>query len=68
MVTLVKKLGIKRAPSYLYFIDKDGNVARINKGSKRKETVKKTNVKREKGFLFFLDKNGDISKSRMKRR
>ena len=68
MASVVRKLGIKRKPGYLYFINTDGNVARVKKGSKRKEEVKKTTITREKGFLYFLDKNGDISRARMKRR
>ena len=68
MGTVVKKLNITRAPGYLYFINKDGDVARFKRGTKTKSVVKKTSLKKEKGFLYFLDGNGNISRTKMKRR
>lgn len=68
MAKVVRKLGIVRKPGFLYFINSDGDVARVKKGSKRKELVKRVGFKRRKGFLAFLDKNGDIAEAKMKRR
>lgn len=67
MATVVKVLNVKRMPGYLYFINTDGDVARVKKGSKNKSVVKKTTVKREKGYLYYLNKDGNIARSKMKR-
>lgn len=70
MSEIVKKLGLKREEGFLYFIDKDGDVAKVQmarggkKGGKAKK-VEKTGIKKEKGFLYFLDKKGNVSKARM---
>lgn len=67
--TKVKKLGITRAPGYIYFIDSDGDVSRSKRGVKNsKSKVRRTNIIRQKGFLYFLDGNGDVSRSKMKKR
>jgi hypothetical protein len=69
----VVKLGIKRDGGYLYYVDKDGDLARTpmargqKKSSTRKlpEKVAKAGIKRENGWMYFLDKDGDISRSKM---
>ena len=68
MAEKVTKLGLERDyKQYLYFIDKEGNVARKQKaGEKLEEVVAKDAVKREKGYLYFIDKEGDVSRTASK--
>jgi hypothetical protein len=67
MAKVVTKAGVKREDGWLYFIDKNGDVARVpmaragQKTSKKKEVVAKTGVKKESGNLYFLDKQGNVS-------
>ena len=62
MAKLVAKAGVKRQDGWLYFINKDGHVARVKmaragkKVSKKKEVVAKTGVKKQADYLYFLDK------------
>jgi len=71
----VQKVGVKREKGWLYYIDKQGNVARkrMARGGAKKqslgkaEVVAKVGLKREKGYLYFIDKQGDISKAKMAR-
>jgi hypothetical protein len=73
MAEKVARAGIKRESGYLYFLDKNGNIARSvmargrKSGTSKQEVVSKTNVKRESGFLYFIDKEGDVSKTIMAR-
>lgn len=73
MAEKVVNVGLKREKGYLYFIDKNGNVARSvmargrKKGKSSQEVVSKTEVKRESGYLYFIDKEGDISRTIMAR-
>ena len=73
MAEKVAKVGLKREKGYLYFIDKNGNVARSvmargrKKGKSKQEIVSKTEVQRESGYLYFIDKEGDISRTIMAR-
>jgi hypothetical protein len=50
MAQKVAKVGIKKEPGYLYFIDKDGDVARAKmlRGKKKKKVVKKKVKKTKK--------------------
>ena len=61
---LVKKVGVKRAQGYLYYIDKKGNICRTRMAQtgrpKKTELVIRTDIKRVKGFLYFINKEGDI--------
>ncbi len=68
MAEKVAKLGLERDyKQYLYFIDKEGSVARKQKaGEKLTEVVAKDAIKREKGFLYFIDKDGDVSRTASK--
>jgi len=68
----IAKCGIKRDPGYLYYIDKNGNIARVKMargGSADKkskpEVVKVLNLKREADYLFYIDKDGDVSSVKM---
>ncbi|MBC8197047.1 MAG: hypothetical protein H8E60_04080 [Candidatus Marinimicrobia bacterium] len=73
MADKVKKVGIEKEKGYLYYLDKNGDIARskMARGSDKggnAEVVKNTSVTREKGFLYYIDKDGDISKSPIARR
>ena len=70
MAEKVAKAGVKREKNFLYFIDKQGDVARAKmaRGGKKgggREKVAKTAVKKESGYLYYLDKQGDVSRSKM---
>ncbi|MDR1926408.1 MAG: hypothetical protein LBQ13_01820 [Endomicrobium sp.] len=76
MAEKVEKVGVKREPGYLYFLDKQGDVSRalMARGGKKvgaktgkPSKVEKIGVKKEKGFFYFIDKQGDISRSLMAR-
>lgn len=67
----MERLGIKKAPGYLYFISKKGHVMRVRmtrgRGAKKNlpEMVQEMGITRKFGYLYFLDKQGDISRVRM---
>lgn len=72
MAEKVAKVGIKRKPGYLYFIDKKGDVscakmARGNKKGGSPQKVAKCGIKKKAGYLYFVDKKGDISCAKMLR-
>lgn len=72
MAEKVAKVGVKREAGYLYFVDKNGNVARAKMArgatkSKGSDVVASPNVKKESGYLYFVDKDGDVSRSKMAR-
>jgi hypothetical protein len=73
MATVVAKTGVKREKGYLYFINKDGDVAKVQMAragkstSKKKEVVAKSGITKKKGFLYFLDKNGNVGEAKMAR-
>ncbi len=50
MAQKVLKCGIKKEPGYLYFIDKDGDIARAKmaRGGKKKKAAKKSAKKTTK--------------------
>jgi hypothetical protein len=68
MAEKVQKLGLKRDyKQYLYFINKQGNVARKKKGGEgAEEVVAETKLQREKGYLYFIDKDGDLARAERK--
>jgi len=72
MAEKVAKCNVKKEKGYLYYLDKNGNVARSkmvrggNKGGGA-EVVAKCGVKRQEGYLYFIDKNGDVSRAKMAR-
>jgi len=65
MADKVQKLGLERDyKQYLYFINKEGNVARKKKGGDGgEEVVAETKLVREKGYLYFIDKEGDLARA-----
>ncbi len=73
MATKVKKLNLKKESGWLYYLDKQGNIARskMARGHKssslKPQVVEKIGVKREPGFLYFVDKDGDLSKAKLSR-
>jgi len=74
MAEKVAKVGIKKESGYLYFIDKAGDISRVEmarggrkKGRKKKEKVEKVGVKKVSGYLYFIDKKGDVSRAKMAR-
>lgn len=75
MGSVIAKTNVKREDGYLYFINKNGDVARVKmarggkkKGAKGKqEVVAKANVKKQKGFLYYVDKKGNVCQAKMAR-
>ncbi|MFT4326448.1 MAG: hypothetical protein ACMXYK_03015 [Candidatus Woesearchaeota archaeon] len=71
---VVAKTGITREPGYLYFVNKDGDVARAKasvggkKGGGKKEVVAKAGVTKQKGCMYFVDKKGNIAEVAMNRK
>ncbi|MBI2822416.1 MAG: hypothetical protein HYX74_09340 [Acidobacteria bacterium] len=63
------KAGVRREKGYVYFLDREGDIARSRIGQRgRMEKVAKIGLQREKGFLYFVDSQGDISRALMQRR
>jgi hypothetical protein len=61
----VLKAGIARDPTkYLYYVDKQGNVVRMERGVAKAKTeiLLVTGLKREKGFDYFVDDDGDVAR------
>jgi len=73
MAKVLCKCGIKRQPGYLYFVNKQGDAARVKmkrpgmKGGFKQEVVEKCGVKRQSGFLYFIDKQGNVACAEMAR-
>ncbi|MBI4439148.1 hypothetical protein HY640_04405 [Candidatus Woesearchaeota archaeon] len=74
MAEKVAKVGVKKVPGYLYFVDRRGDVSRAKmargggkKGRQKQETVAKAGVKKQSGYLYFIDSKGDISRAKMVR-
>ena len=65
MAEKVQQLGLERDyKQYLYFINKQGNVARKKKaGDSAEEVIAETHLQREKGYLYFIDKDGDVARA-----
>jgi hypothetical protein len=57
--------GLSRDPTkYLYYVDKQCNVVRMERGVARAKTevLLVTGLKREKGFDYFVDDDGDVAR------
>lgn len=72
MAEKVAKCGVKKEKGYLYYLDKNGNVARskMARGGEKgggAQVVDACGVKREQGYLYFIDKDGDVSRAKMAR-
>ena len=70
---IIARTRITKESGYLYFLDKNGDVARVQmarrgeKISRKHEVVAKVGVERKQGFLYFIDKNGNVSQAKMAR-
>jgi len=70
---VVASTGIDKEPGYLYFLDKNGDVARVKmarrgeRTSKKQEVLAKVGVKRKEGYLYFIDSNGNVAQAKMAR-
>ncbi len=66
------KCGVKKEKGYLYYLDKNGDIARSkmarggNKGGGA-QVIMKCGIKRQEGYLYFIDKDGDVSRAKMAR-
>ena len=72
MAEKVAVCGVRKEKGYLYYLDKNGNVARskMARGGEKgggAVVVKSCGVKREAGYLYFIDKDGDVSRAKMAR-
>jgi hypothetical protein len=73
MGKVIAKTGVKREKGYLYFLDKKGNVAKVQmkragkKTSKKQTVVAKTGIKRKVGYLYYIDKKGNVAEAKMQR-
>ena len=73
MAEVLAKTGIKRQSGWLYFVDKNGNAARVQmarkgvKTSKKQEVLFKAGIKRQDGFLYYIDKAGNVCRTKMAR-
>lgn len=74
MAEVVAKSSVRKEPGYLYFVDKNGNVARAKmsragrkRGKTRTEVVARAGVKKVSGYLYFIDKNGNVARAKMAR-
>lgn len=67
----VFKAGIKREQGWLYFLDRNCDVARSEMrrdGKRNSEVIARTGIsEREEGYLYFIDKQGDVSRVKMTR-
>jgi len=72
MADKIARTGVSKEKGYLYYLDKNGDVARskmargASKGGNA-EVVKSAGVKRESGWLYFIDRDGDVSRAKMAR-
>ncbi len=73
MGTVISKTGVKRQAGYLYFLNKAGDVARVQmarsgaKTSKKQEVVGKAGIKRKHGYLYYVDRSGNVCEAKMQR-
>ncbi len=73
MGKVIAKTGVKRESGWLYYVDKKGNVSRVNMKRagkpyrKKVQTVAKAGIKRKDGFLYYIDKKGNVCEAKMVR-
>lgn len=65
---LVKKTRVDYEIGYIYFIDDDGNVCRINEKNNPGKRIKiqvlnKSRITKEKGYVYYVDEIGDVRRS-----
>ena len=72
MADKVQNTGVNKESGFLYYLDKNGHVARTKmargatKGGSA-EVVANAGVQRESGWLYFIDKDGDVARTKMAR-
>jgi hypothetical protein len=57
---------IARERGFIYFVDRDGDVASIpapGRGARRARKLLRTGLERQPGYLYFIDRDGDVSRS-----
>jgi len=71
-LTPVFEANITREEGYLYYINKEGNIACVpmarggkKGGKKAKKVVATCKIKKEKGYLYYVGKDGNVYKARM---
>ena len=73
MGKVIAKTGVKRQKGFLYFVDKKGNVAKVQmaragkRTSKKQIVVAKCSIKRKVGYLYYIDKKGNVCEAKMVR-
>ena len=66
MNQVVARTGVKKESGYLYFMDRDGDVARSPLGDdEKREKVARAGVQRESGWIYYVNKDGDIARQSM---
>jgi len=69
----IAKTNVKREKGYLYFLNKKGDVAKVQmkragkKTNKTQTVVAKCGIKRKTGYLYYLDKKGNVCEAKMQR-
>ncbi|MEW5854196.1 MAG: hypothetical protein AB2A00_35810 [Myxococcota bacterium] len=61
----VLKAGIAKDDArYIYYVEKNGDVVRMQRGVARAptEVILKTGIRREKGWMYYLDADGDLAR------
>ena len=61
----VFKAGIVREDEkYLYYVEKNGDVVRMQRGVARAptEVIVRTGLKRERGWMYYVDTDGDVAR------
>ncbi len=68
----VAKAGVDKKSGFLYYVDKQGDIAEVKmarggKGKGKSKKVAKVGAKKEGGYLYYVDKDGDVSRAKMAR-
>ncbi|MFW6134043.1 MAG: hypothetical protein ACOC5R_00535 [Elusimicrobiota bacterium] len=68
----VAKAGVQKKSGYLYYVDKQGDIAEVKmarggKGKGKPKKVANVGVNKEPGYLYYVDKQGDVSRAKMAR-
>ncbi|MCK4670731.1 MAG: hypothetical protein KAT43_06020 [Nanoarchaeota archaeon] len=67
----VARLGLKKEPGFLYFVDRNGDVWAVNSIKsnieKEKKLVAKAGVQKKENCLYYLDTDGDVCEVQMNR-
>ncbi|MDD4877759.1 MAG: nitroreductase family protein [Candidatus Nanoarchaeia archaeon] len=71
---LCRHSGLFKEKGYLYFLDKDGNLARAKMARGRsaekpeQEVLHECRIKREPGWLYYVDRDMNIARAKMARK